>query len=469
MPLLTALGLALGLAFTGCRSDGIEKPAEPSGGSSGSNAGSGGSSRGGNSGGNAAAGQAGPGNSGGSGGQAGAPQAGAGGAPGAGGESGEDAGAPTEAGPATPPESSTPGTTDLSMFKYSKVIGLDTTGGGAGVSADVPGYPVAVQLDATNFDFAQAQPAGQDVRFGTADNKPLPYAIELWDAAAQKAALWVRVDLKGNDNTQSITLHWGNPKATSAADSKAVFSKEAGFLGVYHLDQDGNTTPGGYQDASWNEVNGTGILLSPGSAVPARVGLGTRFVNPQGGASGKIQWIEVTGEKVLQDFGTRTHPISVSVWAYAETWDGYYQTIISKGDGSYSLQEDYQNRTEVCMSPTSGRYHQCAITGAPPTKRWMHYMIMRKNGPYASNNLVLYINGQRAAGTTAGGGHVDLPFGIANQSLRGRERDKKGFNGVLDEVRVMPVERDANWAKLDYESQREGSTFLKFGETTTKP
>ena len=49
------------------------------------------------------------------------------------------------------------------------------------------GYPVLVALGADNFDFAQAQPQGQDVRFATPDGKLLPYAIERWDAAAKKA------------------------------------------------------------------------------------------------------------------------------------------------------------------------------------------------------------------------------------------------------------------------------------------
>ena len=41
---------------------------------------------------------------------------------------------------------------------------------------------------------------------------------------------------------------------------------------------------GGYKDASWNEVHGNGVKLAPGSAVAARVGLGTRLDNPKGGA-----------------------------------------------------------------------------------------------------------------------------------------------------------------------------------------
>jgi hypothetical protein len=387
---------------------------------------------------------------------------------GAGGTVPTDAAAPAVDAPpgSEPPEGSDPGPIDLSKFRHSKPLKLDTTPAGAGVASDIAAYPVAIKLSAANFDFSQAKPAGEDVRFSSADGKPLPYAIELWDAAKKEAALWVSVDIKGG-STQTINLHWGNADAASAANSKAVFSKAAGFIGVYHLNQDGNTVEGGYKDASWNEAHGVGVKLAPGSLEPARVGYGTRFDNPKGGASGEIRWVEVAGPKVTTDFGSAEHPISVSAWAFANTWDGYYQTIFSKGDGTYSLQKDYMGRTEVCMSPLTGTNHMCAITSPPPTKVWTHYMIMRKNGPYASNSLVLYINGKRAAGISAGGKQIDLPFGIANQSLRGRERNQKGFNGIIDEVRVMPVERGEDWAKLEYESQREGSKFVTFGETKT--
>ena len=37
----------------------------------------------------------------------------------------------------------------------------------------------------------------------------------------------------------------------------------------------------------------------------------------------------------------------------------------------------------------------------------------------------------------------------------------------LDEARVMQAARGLGWAKLDYESQRESPTLLKFGETRT--
>ena len=66
-------------------------------------------------------------------------------------------------------------------------------------------------------------PDGADIRFDDAAGKPLPYEIEKWDAGAKQAALWVRTDVKGNNATQSITLKWGNPEASTESNGAAVF------------------------------------------------------------------------------------------------------------------------------------------------------------------------------------------------------------------------------------------------------
>src|SRR5262245_26398091 len=73
------------------------------------------------------------------------------------GGAGEDAGMSGTGGAGDP---GTPGPTDLTKHKYSKVIKLDTTAAGANVMGDVAKYPVAVQLNANNFDFTQAKAAG---------------------------------------------------------------------------------------------------------------------------------------------------------------------------------------------------------------------------------------------------------------------------------------------------------------------
>ena len=476
---MVAVALALGLGFGGCTTPAEEKPVdvEQTGGRSGSGTGgsrgqgSGGST---GSGGNTSGsgGQTGGANSGGSNGSGGSSGSGSGGsaaggsaAGGSGGQGGPDAAPASDAsagppggggGAAEPPEAATPGMTDLAKHRFSKAIKIESVG----LAGDVKAYPVAVILNAANFDFTQAKPLGQDVRFSTMEGGLLPYSIEQWDPAGKKAALWVLMDVKAAG--QTFLMHFGNPDAESAARSKDVFSKEAGFLGVYHLNQDGNEKENGYPDASWNEVHGVGVKMMPGSLAEGRIGPGTQLKNPGGGGA-NAQWVKVDGPKVKTDFnGTATHPITATIWAWADSFAGYYETVFSKGDVSWSLQRDYQGRMEACTRVPG--YHACAITAKPTTKVWVHYMVIQKPG-----NLRLFVNGKQVAQTGGTSQYGDHAFGIGNQTQYNMTAAwKRGWDGILDEARVMGVERSPDWAKLDYESQKPDAKFLTFGPAMMK-
>src|SRR6185436_10358801 len=153
----------------------------------------------------------------------------------------------------------------------SKKIGMNTSSSGANVSGEVKNFPVPINLTEASFDFSKAKSDGSDLRFSSSTGTPLPYQIESWDAAAKKAAVWVKTDVKGNDASQYFTMHWGNPGATSESDSSKVFAKADGWLGAWHLAEKGSTTAGGYKDAS-GQADGKGVNISGDATAPGRVG-----------------------------------------------------------------------------------------------------------------------------------------------------------------------------------------------------
>src|SRR5206468_3352246 len=101
---------------------------------------------------------------------------------------------------------------------------------------------------------------------------PLAYQIESWDNVAQKAALWVKVDVKGNDKAQSLTMHWGNSAAADESDGKKVFPKSEGWASVWHLSEKGSTVDGNYKDATENAAHGHGINISGDATAEGRIG-----------------------------------------------------------------------------------------------------------------------------------------------------------------------------------------------------
>lgn len=348
---------------------------------------------------------------------------------------------------------------------YSKAITLDTSASGANVPEAVTQYPLAILLDAENFDFTQAQAGGEDLRFQKMDGTPLPHSIEAWDAAAKVAAVWVKVDqIAGNTAGQQIRMLWGGAGPFTGGDSKAVFSKADGFYGVWHLDEDGNTTADGYKDSSEHEAHGTGVNMIPGSRVAGRVGMGMHLDNPDG--QNTARWVRVQGEKAtaFNPGSAASGPaITVSVWALAYSYPIYsYETIMSKGDTSWSLQR-------VRYADTG--YQSCLLAGGQPgyhfcvynfqdqplvTEEWLHFMVVLQQP-----TMTLYINGRRnASGSGNNWSQGAHPLGIGHQT---QFESRRQWDGIIDEARVMQAARSQSWAKLDYESQREDQSLVTYG------
>ena len=312
--------------------------------------------------------------------------------------------------------------------------------------------------------FSQAQANGADIRFFDAAGKALPHAIELWDPEAGSAAIWVLLDVvKANSSDQSIVMKWGNPSAPDASDSKAVFKRADGFVGVWHLDEEGNTAPDGYKDASDHEAHGTGSAWWPGpGSTVASARASTWKIPPGRTPPAGSGW---TGEKAAQ-FNPGP-PITVSLWVQGHSYPiTSYETMMSKGDTSWTLQRVRYGSDQGYQScvRTPG-YHLCAFnfSGQPlVTRQWLHFMLVLQEP-----SMKLYINGQLNSDENAGpwnkGAH---PLGIGNQTqaLGGRRQ----WDGFIDEARVMQVARTPAWAKLEYESQKDAPTLLEFGPPRTE-
>lgn len=372
--------------------------------------------------------------------------AGMGGAIGTGGASGE--GGKGEVGPAGFPG-----------WKYTRSIKMDTTAAGANVAGSVASYPVAVALSMGNFDFTQAKSDGGDVRFGKSDGTPIPYAKESFDAAARTALFWVLVDqVKGNDAAQAFNMYWGKADAGDASDSRKVFSTAAGFVGVWHLAEDGAAAVGGFKDASESGLDATGVNLAAGALVPGVLGNGIKMLNAM------RQWVRV--DDPMMKF--RPAKMTASVWGWADgfpaRWgkDGSpgYQTIYSSGEG-WTIQRETGGRFEACIN------QDCGIGKAMNTKEWVHFVLVRNMGTFS-----LYMNGVRASGGGAPNRADAKPLGIGQQTQYldpvANVNEKRSWEGILDEARVMNVAASADWVKLEYESQRPGSKFLGHGPTQTR-
>jgi len=87
---------------------------------------------------------------------------------------------------------------------------------------DLQGYPVAVVLNSSNFNFTEAKSDGSDLRFSSGD-RTLNYWIETWDPENEDALIWVRLQSLSANQTVKVLMRYGNPGAEAVSSGENTF------------------------------------------------------------------------------------------------------------------------------------------------------------------------------------------------------------------------------------------------------
>jgi len=136
------------------------------------------------------------------------------------------------------------------QFNYRRPITITEESGN-----DLTDYQVLIELDSTNFDFSKVRAGGEDIRFADAAGNLLDFWIEEWDAAAERARLWVKVPSIPAGGTTKIYMYYGNPGIRSASDAYATFIRIIdGVVGAWHFDEGAGTIA---HDTSGYDNDGT--------------------------------------------------------------------------------------------------------------------------------------------------------------------------------------------------------------------
>lgn len=335
------------------------------------------------------------------------------------------------------------------LWNYARQLVLNTTPDGADIAGDVMNFPVLIRLTSADFDFSQAKGDGSDIRFAKTEGTSLHYEIEAWDAVRADAAIWVSVDtVFGNNNTQSLTMYWGNPDAPGASEGTAVFDTSAGFQGVWHLSL---YTGSDVVDATANGYNGTPQGSTPPGSAQGIIGNANSFTG-----AGFIEMPGTAGSTLnFPEHGT----YSMSAWVYLDSLTDDYEMIASKGDKQYNLQykgttgnwqfTEYQDTTGWDETASG------AVAGI-----WVYLVGVRSDV-----KQYLYVNGVCTDSVI-----FNLLFSPSDTSYAERQGYRNTasnfmigkkvdyadwfFRGAIDEVRVVGKARSPDWIKLCYMNQK---------------
>jgi hypothetical protein len=341
-------------------------------------------------------------------------------------------------------------TTDYTAWNYSSQINFNTTSTGANISSNLSNFPVLVRLDSNNFIFPQADPTGDDLRFGDPDGNGLSYEIERWDATLKKAEIWVMVPtIDGNSNRDYINMFWGNSAASAASSGSAVFNSGMNWVAAWHLKQNGSQPS--YADASAAANTGTGQNGGAGDTVTANIGFGYRL-------NGTNRFL--TSTNLYSNIATLT----IGAWFRTTTPGGKmigFQTSQTGLAGQYDRHLWMDNTGKLNFGVYSGGNRIVSSTSSYNDGAW-HYAVARTSPlglflfvdglPVASNTS--YFSGENTTGYwRAGWGELGA-WSPAPSNLY--------FTGHLDEITINHGELSADWIKFAYYNQKQNSTVLTY-------
>lgn len=291
-------------------------------------------------------------------------------------------------------------------------------------------FPLLVRLNSAFFDFSQARADGADLRFSSDTGTPLAYQIEEWDAPNGSATVWVRVPVIQGNEQQEIHLHWGKADAVSESNGAAVFNASNGYLSVWHMNGPVKDEVGTLQSVDSGTTPATGII-----------GKARHLAGNQG----------ISGGTVITNYPTGAHPHSSEAWFRAEQSDG---RVLGWGNehaqGKVVMQFQSPPHVQMDCYFSNGNV---ASTGRMALNEWNHVL-----HTYQSGESRIYVNGVLEATTQS----PRSPLAIQRPARLwlGGWYDNYDFHGDLDEVRISNVVRSPEWARLQYENQRQFPTLV---------
>lgn len=313
-------------------------------------------------------------------------------------------------------------------WKHSGSFHVLTTPEGADLpaSASEEGFPLLVRLHKDFFDFSQARPEGQDIRFATSTGVALAYQIEQWDARQGTASIWVRVPAVKGNARQEIKVRWGNADAAGESNGKAVFNESNGYLGVWHM-----------TDPVRDEVGTVESTDTGTTATEGMIGAARHFPGGKG---------IFCGEKIAT-FPAGSDPHSSQAWFRTAKPN---TTILGWGkEGGQGGKVRMQFRSPPHIKIDSD-FSDVESAGRLAMSEWIHVV-----HTYKDKDSRIYVNGRLDGATTP-----KLKILTPVRLWIAGWYNNYDFVGDIDEVRVSKVARSANWIKLEYENQKPMQTLV---------
>ena len=293
-------------------------------------------------------------------------------------------------------------------------------------------FPVLVKISESavpGFHYDDCAAGGADLSFADAAGNALPFDVDTWNASGT-SLVWVLLPEVAPGGETSFKIGWSDP-SPAAANAAAVWTG-SGHKGVWHMNA---ASPA---DASGSGNGGT----AAGGATTAAGKIGTALSLPT--SSDYVTCGLNQSNAELKDAFT------VEAWVNPAGYNGK-RAFFGK-DAFISIRTESQSKI---MVTTPGKLdHPCNVS-LPAAGTWWHVAVTFQTG--ASNGCKVYVNGAFAGQANAS--EINNTT-TATEMWIGRNQWAESFLGLLDEIRLAPVIRSADWIAAEHAQAEDG--FVEF-------
>ncbi|NKQ39581.1 MAG: DUF2341 domain-containing protein [Methanosarcinales archaeon] len=358
---------------------------------------------------------------------------------------------PPPADPTPPPADPTPPPAEpvppfLTGFNFRIPITIPHTK----VTTNEVNCPVYIRLRQANFNFANAQNNGNDIRFTKDDGQTLlNFERDRHDGVNLKGDYIVKIPNISSINDTKFFMYYGNPNATDGANPTAVW--DANFMGRWSLKEDPTGIAPQMKDSTANNNHGTvhGGMTAANS-VEGQIGRALDF----DGVNDKIN--------IPNTILPNSHAFTISGWffnkgenATTENWQ-----VLVDLRGQYSIfillneQDDATNPGAIRFWIHDGTTSYNLFSSNISINTWCFF-----TATWDGTNMRIYINGVEVGNKIAAN-----PTTNTTQSRIGKDNttiNRGWFNGIIDEIRISNITRSSSWVDLQYKTQKD--TLLNYG------
>ncbi len=277
-------------------------------------------------------------------------------------------------------------------------------------------FPVPIRITPDRVDLGRIASDGHDLRFTDRAGVDLPFEIESI-TPTRGAVLWVRVPrLEGASGPTRLTMYFDNPKAPYLAAREVRTVWRAGFAGVFHCVEDG---------VDWS---------------PSEDATGSVGTNPAEGVFGEALYF---GTKKLDALTATTAALAgdrtLCAWVRP---DGVEGTARIAGAAGFAL-----DRVRAGL-----RCNDAAAANALATDAWRYACCVHHAGVDT-----IFVDGIPSG--TRGRSRDTAPATAFEIGGAPKDPPAKRFAGIVDEVRLSSVARDASWLAAETATRGNVVTF----------